>query len=273
MVLGGLGAVVLIASFCFLPETGTDIELFRYQRETGKKFKLYKINVLSVILITRYETVMLASLMCSTIMYNMYALLTPLRYVVDDRFDIQSTVISALYYLPPGIGYLVGSIVGGRYSDYTVRYYIQKRGRRIPEDRLRASLVFFGGSLPISILLYGWSVEKRFGGKALPIIMMFINGFSQTMCFPSVNSYCIDSMPTMAGDSISNSYFMRFLWTSVASGTALPSVNNIGIGWTSTISAGLIWFGFGCCIVTLKYGEGLREKRIPSQLPPDKAVA
>lgn len=263
MILGGLGALVLVASFLFLPETGTDIKLFQYQKETGRKFKFYKINVLKVILITRYETVLLASLMCSTIMYNMYALLTPLRYVVDDRFNITSSIISALYYLPPGIGYLVGSLVGGKYSDYTVKYYIKKRGKRIPEDRLRASIFFFGGSLPISILLYGWSIEKRFGGNALPIIMMFINGFSQTMCFPSVNSYCIDSMPNMAGDSISNSYFLRFLWTAVASGSVLPSVNNIGIGWTSTISAFIIWFGFLCCIITLLYGEKLRRNRFP----------
>ena len=44
------------------------------------------------------------------------------------------------------------------------------------------------------MLIYGWSVEKRVGGIALPVIMMFLQGVAQLFCFPSLNTYCLDVM-------------------------------------------------------------------------------
>lgn len=269
-ILAGFGFLVFILAAIWLPETGRNIKLMEYRKETGKKFKFYAINPFTVMIATKYETVAMASFMCSTIMYNMYALLTPLRYVVQDRFGITSPLICALFYLPPGLGYLFGSLVGGKISDYTVKHYMNKRGTRISEDRLRSTYLFYGLLLPASILIYGWSVDKKVGGMALPIIMMFINGFSQTMCFPSINSYCVDSMPHMAGDSISNSYFMRFLFTSVASGSVLPQVEAIGLGWSATINALLIWLGFACCIFLIMHGKKLRMKRFPEIFDKEK---
>lgn len=263
VVLGGFGIIVTGLTICFLKETGTNIALFEYQKETGKKFKFFKFNPLTVMIVTRYETVLLALLMASTIMYNMYSMMTPLRYVVDERFNITSSIISALFYLPSGIGYLVGSFFGGRIADQTVKKYIEKRGKRIAEDRLRCTYIWFGLLLPSLILIYGWSIEKKLGGIALPVIMMFINGVAQTMCFPSINSYSMDLMPHMAGDSVSNSYFLRFIWTAIGSGTVLPLVNSIGTGWTYTINAGLLWFGFALCIICIRFGERLRRKRFP----------
>lgn len=57
-------------------------------------------------------------------------------------------LIIGLFYIAPGTGFLVGSIVGGRLSDHTVKRYIKKRnGLRLPQDRLNSGLLTLVGVL------------------------------------------------------------------------------------------------------------------------------
>jgi hypothetical protein len=66
--------------------------------------------------------------------------------------------------------------MGGRWADHTVKKWIRKRGYRVPEDRLRSPLIFMGLVIPGCMLVYGWSIEERKGGVALPVIPMFLQG-------------------------------------------------------------------------------------------------
>mgnify|MGYP001325685266 CR=1 FL=1 len=91
---------------------------------------------------------------------------------MDPKFGLTSPILNALFYLPPGLGYLVGSLFGGRLANYTVKKYIKIRGRRVPEDRLRSTLIPIGMVYPACMHIYGWSVEKEKGGIAVPVIFM-----------------------------------------------------------------------------------------------------
>ncbi|KAK7678257.1 hypothetical protein QCA50_018728 [Cerrena zonata] len=84
---------------------------------------------------------------------------------------------------------------------------------------------------------------------------MFISGLAQTNIFPASNTYCVDSMPELAGDAIGSSYFTRYLAAALASAVCLKSINKIGVGWTCTYSAALLWIGFLCAVYLVKYGE------------------
>jgi MFS family permease len=92
----------------------------------------------------------------------------------------------------PGCGYLLGTFMGGRWADRTVKKWIRKRGVRVPEDRLRSATVAMGIVIPGCMLIYGWSIEKRKGGVPLPVVVMFLQGVAQLFCFPSLNTYCLD---------------------------------------------------------------------------------
>lgn len=109
------------------------------------------------------------ALASSALVWNMYSLLTPIRYVLNPRFGLETPLQSGLFYIAPGCGYLVGTFVGGRYADYIVKKYINKRGERVPEDRLRSCVFFLGGVIPACMIIYGWSVEKRVGGVSAPL--------------------------------------------------------------------------------------------------------
>lgn len=150
--------------------------------------------VLQVFPVTGKYTDYLQALSSSSLVWNMYSLLTPIRYVLNPRFDLSTPLQGSLFYIAPGCGYLFGTFFGGRYADYVVKKYIRIRGHREAEDRLRSCLWFLGGVIPACMLIYGWSVEKRVGGIALPVIMMFLQGVAQLFCFPSLNTYCLDVM-------------------------------------------------------------------------------
>lgn len=271
-VLTGLGGLVLIIAFFFLPETLEDTTYQKALRDynnqdkviddpkKAKRFIFIPFKVLGCVTSLKHPTLLLAGISSSALMYNMYCLLTPIRYVVDPRFNLTLPIYGGLFYLAPGIGYLVGSFIGGSLSDYQVkRSILERNGCRIAEDRLRMTLIPFGIFSPASILIYGWCLYFEKGGYAVPIIFMAVNGFCQTATFPTINSYCVDSMNSKVGGSaVGSNYFVRFLASALASGTCLTSIRNIGIGWTSTISAIVLIIGSSCIICLIIFGQKLR---------------
>lgn len=187
------------------------------------------------------------------------SLLTPVRYVINPRFNLTTPLESGLFFLAPGAGYIVGVFFGGRWADRTVQVWIKRRGKRVPEDRLRSSFVAMGLIIPISILIYGWAIEKQKGGIPLPVICMFAQGFAQMICFPSLNTYCLDVFRERSSEVIGTSYctkserfllnmgltsvqiagnyFIRYAVSAIGSAVCLPAIDGIGIGWFNTVSA------------------------------------
>jgi hypothetical protein len=189
----------------------------------------------------------------------MYSLLTPIRYVLNPRFNLTSPIQSGLFYLAPGCGYILGTFFGGRYADYITIKYASKKGTRVPEDRLRSALPFMGITIPVCMLIYGWSIEKRFGGVALPVVMMFLQGVAQLFCFPSLNTYCLDVMQANGAEVIAGNYLIRYLFAALGSATVLPAVEKIGVGWFSTISAGFLLVSSLATGAAVIWGRGWRE--------------
>lgn len=178
----------------------------------------------------------------------MYSLLTPIRYVLNPRFHLTTPLQSGLLYIAPGAGYVIGCQIGSRWADYTVSSWIRKRGIRLPEDRLQSSLVFLGLMLPGSMVLYGWTLDKKFGGIPLPIICMFLH-----------HAYDVDINKPAASH-----YLMRYMCAGLATAVCLPLIEAIGVGWVSTMSAGIQFICAGLVYLTVRLGERWRQTH---QLP------
>lgn len=258
--LAGFGAVVLALVVLLLKETSVSTRYKEQRAITGKKFFVVPFNPFRVVVALKYPNLLLAGFMSVSLHYNMYALLTPIRYVMNPRFHLTLPIYAGLFYLSPGMGYLVGSYFGGQWADRYVRKYMQKKGRRVSEDRLRSELWAHGLVLPATTLIYGWCLEKDKGGIPVPVLMMFIGGFAQTICFPSLNTYCVDSMPQLKGDALASNYTIRFVAGAVATATVLQQINLIGVGWTSTIAALILFGGFASSFALVLYGEQMRTK-------------
>ncbi|TVY19294.1 Itaconate transport protein [Lachnellula arida] len=259
-----LAGVAAVGAFFLLPETAHHVksdELVGLPTKKKAAILWEMLNPWRVVRLYRYPNLIMAALASSSLVWNMYSLLTPIRYILNPRFNLTTPIQSGLFYLAPGCGYIVGTFFGGRYADHITIKWTQKRGgHRVPEDRLRSCLPFLGIVIPACMLIYGWSIEKRFGGIPLPVIMMFCQGVAQLFCFPSLNTYCLDVMQSSSAEVIAGNYMIRYLFAALGSATVLPAVEKIGVGWFSTISAGFLVVSSLATWAAVTWGRGWRDR-------------
>jgi MFS family permease len=257
-----LAGASFIGAYFLLPETAHTLksaELSHLSVKARVHTILQMIHPWKVLKLYCYPNLIIASFASSSLVWNMYSLLTPIRYVLNPRFGLSSPIQSGLIYLAPGAGFLAGTLVGGRYADWITVRYIHIRGERIPEDRLRSALPFLGILIPVCILLYGWSVEKNFGGLAFPIVIMFVQALGQLFCFPSLNTYCLDVMPGKGAEVIAGNYMIRYMFAALGTGVVLPAVESIGVGWFSTITAAFLVLSAVATWAAILWGKQWRE--------------
>jgi hypothetical protein len=262
--LGGCGTLLV---FFFFPETYPHLTKSDMAGKTmwqKAKYLWHRISPLQVaIMLSKYPNLFCTGLAAGALVWNQYSLLTPIRYVLNPRFNLTSPIQTGLFYIAPGCGYLVGTLMGGRWADHTVKKWIRKRGGvRVPEDRLKSCLIFLGGVIPGCILIYGWTVEKAVGGIPVPVLAMFFQGVAQLFCFPSLNTYSLDVMQSSgrSAEVVAGSYLFRYVFGALGSGLVLPAVERMGVGWFSTISAlFLIASGVGVWLTTI-FGDQWRDK-------------
>ncbi|KAK4940377.1 hypothetical protein LTR10_019483 [Elasticomyces elasticus] len=260
--LGGLAAILVVFA---LPETIPEKKIDEL-REMSRRDRMLRIahwvSPLRVtVLLFSYPNLIIAGLASSSLVWNMYSLLTPIRYVLNPRFHLTSPIQSGLFYIAPGCGYLLGTFFGGRWADYIVKKGIRQKNRRVPEDRLKSCYAFVGGVIPACMVIYGWSVEKDVGGVPLPVAAMFVQGVAQLFCFPSLNTYCLDVMQAkgMSAEVVAGNYMIRYLFAAAGSAVCLPAIEKIGVGWFSTISALFLVVSALSLWATTVWGEDWRR--------------
>ncbi|KAI3532381.1 hypothetical protein CSPX01_13479 [Colletotrichum filicis] len=255
----GVGGAIL-----FMPETLQELkkaglEGLAFSKKVSVLWGMT--NPVRVVRLFKFPNLILVAIASGSLVWNMYGMLTPIRYVLNPRFSLTSPAQSGLFYLAPGCGYLAGTLVGGRYADYTVRRWIAERhGRRISEDRLRSCLPFLGAVLPGCMLIYGWTVQQRVGGIAVPVVFMFLGGVSQLFCFPSLNTYCLDVIQGRSAEVIAGNFMVRYLFGAAGSAVVLPAIKVIGVGWFSTISAGFLVVGALSVWAVALWGRSWRHR-------------
>lgn len=203
--------------------------------------------------------IMIVTLSLIFALYVNETLIAPIASIMKPRFNLENELILGLFYVPQGVGYFFGCLVGGWYADVQVKKWAKIKGRRVPEDRLRSVIICTLITGPLFMILYGWSLQKEFGGMALPIVAMLLIGFSLSVYYPSVNAYYADSTPDLGGAAVMINYSARNVGSCVTAASTLSAIRNIGIGWAATI-AGIACFLAALPILFLIYrGEAIRE--------------
>lgn len=258
--LAGTGA---LGVFFLVPETAQHkkiTELEHLSRKERLRAIMHMISPIRVLKLFRYWNQVLVACASSALLWNMYSLLTPIRYVLNPRFHLDSPLLGGLFYLAPGMGYILGTFMGGRWADRTVRVWVKKRnGVRVPEDRLRSAVPFMGLVMPACVLIYGWTVEMSVGGIPVPVIALFVQGIAQLFSFPSLNTYCLDVMPGQGAEVVAANYFVRYLAGCMGTGVVLPAIQGVGVGWFSTISALFLGASTIGVMAAIRWGESWRK--------------
>lgn len=95
------------------------------------------------------------------------------------------------------MGFLIGSVLGGKLSDHAVKKWIIKRnGVRLPQDRLNSGLITLFIVLPAATLIYAWTLQEGVGGMPVPIISAFFAGVGLLGTFNGLNTYSAGELPS-----------------------------------------------------------------------------
>ncbi|KAI0671082.1 major facilitator superfamily domain-containing protein [Trametes maxima] len=91
-----------------------------------------------------------------------------------------------------GIGSVLGSVIGGRYSDYIFKKFKTRNGgMNYPEMRLLSTMIPML-LLPPSVIAYGWICERRIHVAAI-CVTLFLSGFLSICIYSSTLAYVVDA--------------------------------------------------------------------------------
>ncbi|KAM3530210.1 hypothetical protein MY4038_005054 [Beauveria bassiana] len=266
----GCAIATMAAGFFLVPET-THHKLITDMAHLPRRQKMAaiarEINPLRSVSLLRYLNVVAVSFASAVTLFALYCMLVPIRFVLNPSFGLESPLLSGVFYLVPGAGCLCSTIIAGRYGDWTAKRWIRKRGRRIPEDRLRACIpalaILQGGG----VLIYGWTVDKAVGGMPVPLIFLFVQATGQIIASTMLNTYCLENTPSLSADIIAICWLVRYIGACIATAVALPMIRGIGVGWTLTINTVLLVISSGVLMATVKWGESWRSGIVPEEKP------
>ncbi|KAK9458603.1 major facilitator superfamily domain-containing protein [Lipomyces oligophaga] len=241
------GASFLLMLF-FLPETLTPITVSveeietRNQRKNANKFKYYTAESYRFFLgpFQSFELLKYPSFLFA-IAYNSfgYGCLYVLNNSIPQLFGYSpynfSSIITGLLYLPNGIGYFCGSLIGGRWSDRILKNYMKSNnGQLIPEARLAENMISAGIIVCAGMILFGWTAEKKLFWF-VPIIGTFMFGVGSLIIFTTTLTFLIDSMPKRRSAAASLNTFVRCITAAVGTFVTVPLIDGMGFGWLFTM--------------------------------------
>ncbi|CAG8724416.1 5955_t:CDS:2, partial [Funneliformis mosseae] len=224
-----IGCILLPLILFFLPET------YRHDHATPQptapsqpiRRNVKKFNILTPIKLLVLPNVSLKIIYMSTIWAFMYVQNVIIPIIFYESYHLSYSFIG-LTFLAPGIGYLIGSVIGGRYSDYVLtKYEVGHDGYSYPEVRLNS--IWFGCVLiPISFGGFGWSLEYK-AHLIFPIISMFLGGFGSLFVSNSTVTYLVDSYPELSASAIALNDFVPCIMATIYITITVPLQNAIGV--------------------------------------------
>lgn len=159
-----------------------------------------------------------------------------------------------------GIGNFMGTLIGGKLSDYLLlRSRRLRGGAHLLEDRLTANLWPAGFIfVPLGVLLFGWMAEYSISLWGC-IVGFGIQCFGMSQVFSAGSAYLVDATPGRGASVTAGANFLRMLVACILSLVANPMVESLGPGYVGVLFAALMWLAM-CLGLILKFkGEALRK--------------
>ncbi|KAG0073528.1 hypothetical protein BGZ92_003823, partial [Podila epicladia] len=214
-----------------------------------------------------------------------------------DLYNMNETMIG-LCFCAGGLGSALGSVLGGRYSDYVMRRWLIKQELKRQRDLLDREAAFRGTAaeapkklsksealasvdismrappevrlqsvwlgvfaLPFGLMLYGWSVNSELH-LAYPLLGIFLSGFGMMMVLTSATTALIDanSDGNMATSAVACNSFARGVMGAMGGFTALPLLDAMGNGWLYTFWAAMTLVGAAGLLLMVMRAPAWRRK-------------
>ncbi|SCZ96761.1 BZ3500_MvSof-1268-A1-R1_Chr4-1g06694 [Microbotryum saponariae] len=172
-----------------------------------------------------------------------------------------SALKTGLVLLCLGTGNFIGSVLGGRYSDYVFNKLKAKSGGKgSPEMRIKSTRLAMV-LVPCFYIVYAWTVQKR-TNAAGPLVALLFLGLSIMVLYSSLLSYVVDANPGRSSSAVACNSLFRGVLACVASQVAEPIIGHIGNGWFYTGFAVLLTVGSVALLYVGANGQRWRERQL-----------
>ncbi|CAB4416701.1 unnamed protein product [Rhizophagus irregularis] len=230
------GVILFIIIFFCLPETlhyqSTNLSTTTLSQSSQER-TITKFNPLSSFKLLRHPNVLLIILYISSIWLTTVTDYIIIPRIYSSQYHVSSSVIG-LIFLVPGVGFMIGSIIGGKYSDYIISKFTLNEEKEIyPEIRLK-SVWFICILVPIAFLAYGWFLEMN-SKIYWPLISIFIGSFGTLFIVSILSVYLVDSNQNNCASVIALSEFVPAFIGGLCQLISFPLQNALGIGWMFTL--------------------------------------
>jgi len=228
--LAAISLISFVMIYIFLPET-------KIPPPPGVEEPKKSLNPVKPLAYLRFKNIRLVICMVCLIYASYYSINIGLPNDYGDKYGFSSTYTGFMYF-GVGLGNVLGSLYGGRYSDFMLKrsqkkLSLKKKGGVIPsEGRLKSiipGLILF----PVGLLCHGWSVNFIWPWY-IPFISQFVVGFGMMFVFSSTSTYLVEQFPENSAAIMSVNNFSRFTVSTIAITVYQPIVEVIGTGWYFT---------------------------------------
>lgn len=238
------------------------------------------IDPLKIFVYLKYPAVSLTIYYASVTFGGLYVLNISITYTFERPPYEFTTLILGLLYLPNSLGYILASVLGGRWMDYIMKREAVKANRvregklvYQPEDRMRENAWLGAVMYPVCLIWYGWTAEKGVFWLApvcypnpdwlaakltkRQMIANFFYGVGSMLIFAMATTMLTEFMPQRSSSGVALNNFVRNIFSCVGGIVGAPLIASIGNGWLFTIlglwalsSASVIWAMRSKCLIT-----------------------
>lgn len=298
--LTAFGGVNWISLFFFLPETlakrkplvpdepantsGNDSDLNRTPTESLARMSTRQsvaiktkrgatmlrkafIDPLQCITYLRFPPVAITVAFASVTFASLFILNISIQSTFESAPYNYSTLIVGLLYIPSSLGYIIASLLGGRWVDRIMAREAAKAGRYdekgkliyLPEDRMRENAWIAASMFPLSMIWFGWCADRGVFWFAT-IVPNFFFGVATMLIFGAATTMLTEFMPEKGSAGVALNNFVRNIFSCIGVIITEPLINAMGVGWLCTMVAlfALI-MGNGCVFLLLRYSPKWRR--------------
>ncbi|KAG0652254.1 MFS transporter 2 [Hyphodiscus hymeniophilus] len=228
-------------------------------KKAAKIFKRCIIDPLSVLAYLRFPAVLITVYLASITFGSLYMLNISIQQTFSEAPYNFKVIIVGLLYIPNSLGYLLSSVLGGRWTDLIMHREARKAGRYDehgklilrPEDRLRENAWMAAVMFPGAMIWYGWSADKGVHW-IVPMIANFFFGVGSMVIFGCVTTMLTEFMPRRSSSGVAVNNFIRNIFSCVGTFVASPLINAIGDGWLFTGLGIICWISAFAVIWAMK---------------------
>ncbi|KAJ8660379.1 hypothetical protein O0I10_003836 [Lichtheimia ornata] len=271
--------VVWVAIIIFLPETRYDVSMKKelsssdsssekttseQQTKSNNNHRRHRfMNPIAALNFMQYPNIALAVLFLGILFFVYYLLNSNFTRIYNNQYGFDSGTVG-LFYLPLAGGFIIGSLVGGRYSDrlYMRRAAKLKEINQSPYPELRIGGFLLYACMVVLLLAYiafGWCVEKdvhyAFGLVCAGIIGLCL-GPPNTI----LPAYIIDCFRENGASVIACNNFVRYILAGIGTLVSSDMAYSMGSGPLYTFCGALLFVSSALFIIVKLRGETWRQK-------------